>query len=196
MRKQFQRTLAMAAVVIAGILVSGSIDNNAQDKPKRETFQAQAMGESTQLGQSFNVTVIIEEYSSPADQQVLAQAFEAAGSKGLYNALNKMHSKGHIAITGTLGYDVSYIREIPTPNGRKIRLVTNRPITFGEAWTDSRSSDYNLSALEFDLTKDDKGKTKGKGTLIPACQFKIDKEKQVQIEAYQNPWRLVDVLDR
>jgi hypothetical protein len=196
MRKHLQRTFAIAAVVIAGILVSGSIDNNAQDKSKRETFQAQAMGESTQLGQSFNVTVIIEEYSSPADQQVLIQAFEAAGSKGLYNALNKMHSKGHIAITGTLGYDVSYVREIPSPNGRKIRLVTNRPITFGEAWTDSRSSDYNLSALEFDLTTDEKGKTKGKGTLIPACQFKIDKEKQIQIEAYQNPWRLVDVLDR
>ena len=196
MRRQLQRTFAIAVVAIAIILLSGSINNNAQDKPKREEFQAQAMGESTQLGQSFNVTVIIEEYSTPADQQVLVQAFEAKGSQGLYNALNKMPSKGHIAITGTLGYDVSYIREFPNANGRKIRLVTNRPITFGEAWTDSRSSDYNLSAMELDLTTDSKGKTKGKGTLIPLCQFKIDKEKQIQIEAYQNPWRLVDVLDR
>ena len=166
---------------------------SAQDRPKRETFQAQAMGQSTQLGQTFNVTVIIEEYSTPEDQQILVDAFGKAGQRGLVNALTKMKAKGRVAITGTLGYDVTYIREFPTENGRKIRLVTNRPITFGEAWTDSRSSDYNLSALEMIVTE---VKGQNVGTLVPLCQFKIDKEKQVQIEAYQNPWRLVDVLDR
>lgn len=166
---------------------------SAQDRPKRETFQAQAMGQSTQLGQTFNVTVIIEEYSTPEDQQILVDAFGKAGQQGLVNALTKMKAKGRVAITGTLGYDVTYIREFPTEKGRKIRLVTNRPITFGEAWTDSRSSDYNLSALEMIVTE---VKGQNVGTLVPLCQFKIDKEKQIQIEAYQNPWRLVDVLDR
>jgi hypothetical protein len=196
MRKINIPTFMMAAVVIVTIVVLGNIGSNAQELPKRETYQAQAMGTSTQMGRTFNVTVIIDEYSTPEERQALVEAFMAKGSQGLFNALNKMHSKGRIAMTGTLGYDISFVRSIPSANGQKIRLVTNRPILFGEAWSDSRSMDYNLSAMEMDLTTDDKGKLKGTGTLIPACQFKMDKEKELQIEAYQNPWRLVDVMQR
>jgi hypothetical protein len=196
MRKLNILTFMMAAVVIVTIVVLGNIGSKAQELAKRETYQAQAMGTSTQIGRTFNVTVIIDEYSTPEERQALIEAFTSKGSQGLFNALNKVHSKGRIAMTGTLGYDISYVRSIPSANGQKIRLVTNRPITFGEAWSDSRSMDYNLSAMEMDLTTDDKGKMKGTGTLIPACQFKIDKDKELQIEAYQNPWKLVDVMQR
>jgi hypothetical protein len=160
----------------------------------REEYQAQAMGQGTQMGQTFNVTVIINEYSTPEERQVLVDAFDKAGSEGLFNALNKMKSKGRIAITGTLGYDVSFVRRIPTADGDKIRVLTNRPITFGEAWTDSRSMDYNLSALELDLTSQ---KNKSTGVLLPASEFTIDKKThELTIENYQNPWKLVDVLVR
>ena len=121
----------------------------------------------------------------------MLEAFNAKGNEGLVNALSKMTSKGRISITGTLGYDVNYIRRFKQPDGTtKIRLVTNRPITFGEAWSDSRSSDYNLSAMEIILSAD---KKKNSGTLLPACQFKIDKDNQLEIEAFQNPWELVNI---
>jgi hypothetical protein len=32
--------------------------------------------------------------------------------------------------------------------------VTNRPITFGEAWGDSRSMDYSISAVELVIFPD------------------------------------------
>jgi hypothetical protein len=61
-------------------------------------------------------------------------------------------------------------------------------------WTNSRSSDYNLSALEFDLSAQEEKST---GVLLPASQFKIDKRtKELMIENYQNPWKLVNVLNR
>jgi hypothetical protein len=181
----------MASLVVLVLILLASLSSVAQDKPKREEFQAQAMGQGTQMGQTFNVTIHVYEYSTPEERQILIDAFTQGGQRALFNALEKMKVKGRLAITGTLGYDVSYIWQIPTENGRKIRLITNRPVRFGELWTDSRSTDYNLSALELDLSN-----TKGKstGTLIPACQFKINKEKEIEIEAYQNPWRLVDVL--
>lgn len=160
---------------------------------ERQEFQAQAFGEGTQLGRTFNVTVVINEYSTQEDQQILFEAYNKAGMSGVSNALNKMKTKGRISITGTLGYDVSYIRLFSTPTGRKIRLVTNRPITFGEVWTDSRSQDYSLSALELDLNAEDKYKSTGR--LLPACQFKITKDKELQVELYQNPWRLTNVID-
>jgi hypothetical protein len=161
---------------------------------QRQEYQAQAFGEGTQAGHTFNVTVIINEYSTEEDQQILLQSLNKAGMNGVTNALNKMKTKGRISMTGTLGYEVSYIRLIPTPTGSKIRLVTNRPITVGEAWTDSQSQDFSLSALELDVDNNDKKKSTG--TLLPLCQFKITKDHKLEIEANQNPWRLTDVIDR
>jgi hypothetical protein len=187
--------LAVAVVVGLALFLTASFRGAAQDnKPKREVFQAQAMGQSTQLGQTFGVTVNIAEYSSAEERQVLVEAFAKAGSEGLFNALEKMPSKGRIAITGTLGYDISFIRKIPTENGFKIRVLTNRPIRIGEAWVNGRSTDYNLSALEFDISNQ---KDKSTGVLLPSCMFKIDKKTQeLVMEAYKNPWTLVNILDR
>lgn len=159
----------------------------------RQEFQAQAFGEGTQSGHTFNVTVIIDEYSSDGDRQILLDAYSKSGMNGVYDELRKMKSKGRIKITGNLGYDVSYIRKFTTPTGEKIRLVTSRPITMGEVATDSRSQNYSVSALELDLNTADMNKSTGK--LLPLAQFKINKDKELEVEAYQNPWRLTDVID-
>jgi hypothetical protein len=185
-----------SAVAIACVVVLVSLNSAAQsdDKPIREVYQAQAMGQSTQMGKNFNVTVNIERYSTPEERQVLVDAFQQAGSQGLFNALEKMRSKGRIAITGTLGYDISFVRKIRTDDGYKIRILTNRPIRFGEAWVNGRSTDYNLSALEMDLSSE---KGKSTGVLLPACQFKINKKtSELEVENYQNPWKLQNILDR
>lgn len=183
----------VAAFGLALLLSSVGQTTTAQDKPQREFYQATAMGQSTQLGRMLSVNITVEEYSTPEDQQILLAAFNSAGMKGLINALSKMKSKGRLAITGTLGYEVNYIRSFQTPTGRKIRLVTNRPIRFGETWTSSRSSDYNLSALEFDISTE---KDKNSGILLPACRFKIDNDKHLAIENYRNPWKLVNIQQR
>jgi hypothetical protein len=183
------------AVAIACLVVLVSFDSAAQeDKPIREVYQAQAMGQGTQMGKTFNVTINVERYSTPEERQVLVDAFQKAGSEGLFNALEKMRSKGRIAITGTLGYDISFVRKIPTDDGYKLRILTNRPIRFGEAWVNGRSTDYNLSALELDLSNE---KGKSTGVLLPACQFKINKKtNELEIENYQNPWKLQNIMDR
>jgi hypothetical protein len=187
-------SLMSAAVVVAGISLLTGPWSVAQDKPLREVYQAQAMGQSTQMGQTFNVTIHIEEYSTPEERQVLIDAFTKAGSEGLYNALDKMPSKGRIAITGTLGYDIHFARRLPLEEGFKLRVVTSRPINFGEAWYNGRSVDYNLSVLELDLNKENR---EGSGTLIPASKFTIDKKTgELTLEAFQNPWKLVNVMDR
>jgi hypothetical protein len=191
-----KKTRCLLAMMAAGTFLFLNIfPGKAQEQRINEEYQAQAMGQGTQLGRTFNVSLIIQEYSSPDERQVLVEAFEKAGSQGLFNALNKMHAKGHIAITGTLGYDVVFARKIPNADGSmKIRVLTNRPITFGEAWTDSRSMDYNLSALELDIDPETR---KNSGILLPACQFKIDqKTNELEIDNYQNPWKLIDIQDR
>lgn len=179
-------------LMLLTLLPSGK--SSAQKLSKTIFIQGTAMGQSTQMGRMFSVNVYIEELSTPDDQKALLEAFSAKGNEGLVNALSKMKSKGRIAITGTLGYDVNYIRRFQQPDGTTvIRLVTDRPIRFGEAWSDSRSSDYNLSGMEVILSPD---KKKNSGTLLPTCQFKIDKDNHLEIEAFQNPWTLTNIQRR
>src|SRR5258708_36382733 len=61
------------AVTIACLLVAlaGSRGAAQEDKPIREVYQAQAMGQGTQLGQNFNVTINFERYATPEERQVL-----------------------------------------------------------------------------------------------------------------------------
>jgi hypothetical protein len=166
----------------------------AQKLAKQITIQAQAMGTSTQLGRNFSLNLIIQELSTDADRQGLIEAFTQKGNEGLVNALDKMRSKGRMSITGTLGYEITYIKMWKQPDGTtRLRLVTDRPITFGEAWADSRSKDYSLSAVELILSPN---KKQNKGTLYPACQLKMNKEGELELQLYQNAWNLVNIMKR
>jgi hypothetical protein len=162
-------------------------------RDKNETIDATAYGTSTQLGKNIGITLIIYEWSTPEDRQILVDAFQKGQNPGLVNALQKMKAVGRINVPGTLGYDVSFIRLIPTPTGRKIRFVTNRKISFGEAYTDSQTQSFDLTAGEFDLN--DQDKSKSTGVLYPACQFTINKDGELQIELNQNAWRLSNFID-
>ena len=183
--------LALRSLLITGLLIVGSALALAANKP--ETIEATAMGTSTQMGSEFGITLDIYDYSPRADRQMLVQAFEKGKNEGLVNALEKMKAAGHIAVTGTLGYDCSYIRMIPTPTGRKIRFVTNRLLRFGEVYWDTRSAAYNLTAGELDLN--DADKSKSTGVFYPAADFEIDKQGELQINLIGNPWKLIDVID-
>ena len=178
-------------LLLASLLMLGSVPGFSRDK--NETIDATAFGTGTQMGQNMGVTLIIYEYSTPDDKAVLVQAFQKGSNKGLVNALQKMKAVGHMSITGTLGTDVSYIKLIPTPTGRKIRFITNRPIRFGEAWSDSSSQAFDLSGGEIEIN--DQDKSKNSGLLYPAAQLSINQEGQLTIDLNQNAWRLSDLID-
>lgn len=179
-------------LLVALVTSALTVQLSGQDK-KVETIDARAIGTSTQLGKNFGVQVRINRYSTDQDRQVLVDAFTKGQNKGLVDALSKMKSVGRIAITGTVGYELSYIRAVPTPTGRKIRFVTNRPIRFAEAYNNSPSMDYNLTAGEIDINDSDKNKNSG--VLLPATQLIINKKGQLEFDLRKNPWNLVNIID-
>jgi len=182
---------ALMSLLLVGFLLLGTLPGSARDK--YETIDAQAFGTGTQMGQNIGVTVTIYRFSTAEDRQHLVDAFTKGQNQGLVNALSKMPAVGRIAIPGTLGYDLSFIRLIQTPTGRKIRFVTNRRILFGEAFADSQSMNYDLTAGEFDLNDADKGKSTG--VVYPAAQLTLDKEGELSLELMRNPWRLSGIID-
>ena len=193
MKSTFRMLSVTMAGVVCLILLNGTT-TSAQKLPKSIYIQAQAMGTATQMGRTYGITLIIQELSTDEERSGLLEAFQQKGNEGLVNALSKMHSKGRMSVTGTLGYDVNYVKVFKQPDGSTIiRMVTDRPLLFGEVWASTRSMDYNLSAVEIRISKDGKKKT---GTLYPACQLKLNKENVVELELYQNPFNLVNIMRR
>ena len=188
---QVMHKRALGSLLLASLFFVGGTHGLSADNI--ETIQATAMGTSTQLGRTVGITVHIYEYSTMEDRDILIEAFTQGQNQGLVNALTKMRAVGRIAITGTLGYDLSYIRVIPTPTGRKIRFATNRQLRFGEVYYNTQSTAFNLTAGEFDLNDTDKSKSTG--VLFPAAQLIINKEGELQLELRQNPWNLVEIID-
>ena len=187
------RSFSYGGLLLASLLLTAVTIALAADDRKVETIDATATGTSTQMGRVVSVKVTIYEYSTDEDRQILIESFKKGQNQGLVNALTKMKSVGRIAITGTIGYDLSYIRLVPTPTGRKIRFVTNRLLRFGEAYYNTQSTAYNLTAGEIEINDSDKDKSAG--VLYPAAQLVINKEGQLEFQLNKNPWKLVNILD-
>ena len=183
--------VAVSSLLVLGMMMTGSIPGFTRDK--NETIDATAYGTSTQLGRNIGVTLIIYEFSTPEDRQILVEAYQKGQNQGLVNALQKMKAVGRIQIPGTLGYDVSFIRMIPTSTGRTIKFVTNRKISFGEAYTDSQSQSFDLTAGQIEIN--DQDKSKSSGVLYPAAQLLINKDGDLQLDLNQNAWRLSNIID-
>lgn len=178
--------------LLIGLLMIASVPGFGQ-RGSTETIDATAFGTSTQMGRNFGVKIIIYEFSSPEDRDILVQAFQQGQNDGLVNALEKMKSVGRITIPGTLGFDLSFIREILTPTGRTIRFVTNRKIAFGESYWSTQTKSFNLTAGEINLN--DQDKSKSDGVLFPAAQLIVNKEGELQFELNQNAWKLVNIIE-
>jgi hypothetical protein len=186
--------LVLSSLVLIGLLTVVNAPTRSQERGvKPETFEAAAFGTDTQMGAVTTVTIVIYEYSKPEDRQILVQAWEKGQNQGLVNALSRMRAVGRIAITGTLGYDISYVGMGLTPTGRKIQFITNRQLRFGEVYWDTQSQSFNLTAGELNINYADK--SKNTGVLYPAAQLIMDKQGRPQFDLNQNPWRLVDVID-
>ena len=160
---------------------------------KSITIQANAKGTSTQMGRMVAIKIIIEKLSTEEDRQSLIEGFKKDRTEGMRSALEKMTPKGRISPERSVGNDVKYIRELPAEKGqRRFRLVTDRNLGFAELYSGSRSRDYSVGALELTISADGKS---GTGTVLPACSLKLNKKtNEVEIETYQNPWKLENFI--
>jgi hypothetical protein len=179
--------------LLLAVLLAVVIPTSSQDNKGVETIDSTAMGTGTQLGHSVGIKVTIFRYSTDDDRQVLVNAFKSGQHQGLVKALADMKPVGRIAITGTLGYDLAYVRLVKTPTGRQIRFATNRLIKFGEAYWNTQSQSFDLTTGQFDLN--DADNKKSGGVLYPAAQLIINKKGELQFDLRKNPWNLVNIID-
>jgi hypothetical protein len=191
--KSARHKLVFCSLLAVTLMLAATNTGVSQGNGKNATIDATAQGTSTQLGSQVSIKVTIFRFSTEEERQQLVAAFKQGQNPGLVKALEKMPAVGRIAITGTLGYDLAYIRLIRTPTSRRIRFVTNRLIRFAEAYANTQSQAFDLTAGEIDLDNQDKNKSSG--VLFPASQLIINNKGELQFELRKNPWKLVNIID-
>lgn len=139
------------------------------------------------------VDVVVERWSTPEEAAKLKSVFVEQGREKLLTALQKVKPRcGFVRGSNTLGWDIYFAREIPTPDGgRKILLASDRPVGMWELRNSTRSTDYEFSLVEIHLGADGKGQ----GKAIPAAKLELNKDSGVlEIENYnREPVRLNEV---
>jgi len=179
--------------VLSGSALSGAY---AQDDSKPLTdlpkqFSATAFGDAgVMAGKSFNLDIYITAWTT--DQQVndYIGALKEKGPDELVSMMERADDVGRLSPTGFVGSSFRFARYRQTPNGGlHIVMVTSRPMSFGELYRATRSTDYQFGILVLDVDKNGKGT----GKLAPICKIKFNKD-QLEIENYgQKPFRLVNV---
>ncbi len=138
--------------------------------PDSETIHATY----SQAGNTIGVTLIVYNYSSPSDLQILSQAYQEGQDRELATALSKTKAVGRCIITGDIGYDIAFIQVVQTPTGRQIIFVTSRPHPSVESDPPATQQTFDLAVGQFDLNDADPAKSTG--FLFPASKLVVDEQ--------------------
>jgi hypothetical protein len=172
--------------------VAAQTENATPNSDLPQTYAATAFGQSGALaGKSFGVTIYVTAWTSDQEVHNFAAVLKSGGPNALVSALGKSQEVGRLSPTGFVGSGFRIARLRPAPGGEsKIIMVTDRPISFGEAYNSTRSRDYQFGIVVLNLDKDGNGT----GTLAPVCKIKFNKKDELEIENYgQKPLRLTNV---
>lgn len=113
--------------------------------------------------------ISIERWSTVEERSRLLSALSEDGQDGLLRELRGMDEVGRIRSATGLGYPLRYASQSPAENGgRRIVIVTDRPVGFTELRRWSRALDYPFLVAEVHLGPDNRGD----GTLTTAAQVR------------------------
>lgn len=144
-------------------------------------------------GNVIGVTLIVYNYTTSADLQVLSLAFQKGQDRELAIALSKTKAVGLCSITGDLSFDVAFIQMVLTPTGREITFIANRPLQSDEVNSNPDSQSFDLMVGQFEMNDTDN--TKSTGFLYPASRLVVDEQGAFHYDLAGSPWPLVNVLD-
>ena len=153
-------------------------------------------------GTSTVVSMHVTRWSSEAERTALLTVLMEHGQDEFVKALRKEKEAGWFRSTARASMRtafpsvrVHYAHQYEEGGKRHITLVTNRPIGAREAMANSRTMDYDVTAIQFEVPADKDSKEKGKGTFVIGMELGYDKEKKrLKIEGYSTePVRLTEV---
>ena len=177
----FRRTkLTLGAAAIVALTALSASAQTAP--PQKEEFTA--FGANLNAGRAGVVQITIDTWSPDDARQTLIQAFTEKGQDEMLKVLLKMPRLGFIRLPNTMGHDIHYAVQQPLPDGgRRVIIVTDRPIGFAEARNSSRSMDYPFTMIEFRFNT----AGVGEGRMSTGTQIVKSKDgTHLELETWQN----------
>jgi hypothetical protein len=167
------------------LVAAGAARSEEKEKEKnRETFMATVLQTANMRlpgGGTFQLTMNVDEWTSVEERQRLLTVFKEGGSEALMKELRKAKA-GYIvppAFARWPSWEIDVASSIPQPDGgRIVRLFTERPIIFGEAYFNTRSKDYEFGIVELKLNADGEGE----GMTIPAAKLSMNAGGELVVE--------------
>jgi hypothetical protein len=167
---------------------------------RRETFMATVVGGANMRlpgTGTFSITMNIDRWTPVEERKRLLTVFKEAGKKALLKELHKQRA-GFIVPPSFVrwpSWEVDVASSFDTPSGgRVVRLFTERPIAFSEAYYNTRSREFEFGVVELRL--DAKGE--GEGTVIPAASIAFDEQGRLVFETTPfatGPYKLIGVRE-
>lgn len=179
--------------VVLGCTLFATLSGKAQTDQAPLKLTAFAINMSNvATGANSQVDINITRWSTEAERQKLITTFVEKGPNKLLDALQDQKPVGYFKLPNRLGYNLRFARQVPLEDGgRRIMIVTDRPISEFEAREQSRTMDYPFTLIEVHLKKDNTGE----GKISVATKITLNKkENTVELENYQSePVRLNNI---
>lgn len=146
-----------------------------------EQYKGRAISTGTGRVQAGYITIWIDEFTADADARRYADLLTASGQDAVVTLWQKEKKPiGRFRFAQTLANDLRVARVWPLANGgRRLFLLSDRPIGGFEIRRGARSQDYPISIIE--LTLDAEGK--GEGKLYPAVEAEV-KDGHLSIKSW------------
>ena len=159
MNRQWQVATAAGSVLVLALAL-GAMPALAQKSI--EQYQANAIVQTG--GGASMVEINIYRWSTDEERDELLQAIKDATNSNRRNrdvstALRGQKKTGFAFLAGRMGYPLRYAREFKTDEGRQIVLATDRPVSFGEVYSQGQAGDFDTTIIVLKL--DDKGHGEG-----------------------------------
>jgi hypothetical protein len=165
---------------------------------KKDPIRLTAFNVSMPTGMAGVTEITIERWTTNAERDRLLALVETAklgegGQRKLLNALQKVKPRtGFIRTPNSIGWDLRYAVETKLDDGaRQIVIVTDKPVSFGAAASDSEAMDYPFTLIQMHM----KPNEKGEGKMLAASSIST-KNGRLELENYgQEPVRLTSITE-
>jgi hypothetical protein len=194
----FARFAAVAAVIVLG---SGGLRTSAQAPKAAPAAAAQAGAKYTALAVNMDaptgqvatpVDIVVERWSTDAERDRVMNALLEGGQDKLLAVVQSLPRIGSLYTAGSTGVALRYARHGVEQNGSdRVLIVTDRPISFGEARERPRTMDYPFAIVDMRISSN----SRGEGRLLYGAKMGIDKQtNQIVLENFgAQPIALNDV---
>jgi hypothetical protein len=183
--------VASFAIVALALTAASVVAQPGRQSGAPETFTANANVTGAMGAAAATLQIVVQRYTPDAERAAVEEALKGGGFAGFLTALRKAPEVGTVQI-GDRKYVIRYARQVDTPAGRRIVVVTDKPVFFsGGGAADAKPREgYDVALFRLDV--DSVGL--GSGLMAGAARVKPGPDGGVAVDDYgEKPVTLVTV---